>query len=400
MTEAPPFDPLGLDAEAILEEARTIAGSDDFGDEAFREPFERLVEALASEAELNDVGRGMQHARIVGLLVNRLRTEAYIARYPEILEERIVEPIVIVGLPRTGTTMLQRMIASDPDNYCLYWWESRLPAPLAPPEQAPEPELRDPRIADAEAEVAMMLESAPDLMAMHPLEAEGPDEEIMLLEHSFFSTYPEAFVNVPSFGAWADQQDQRSGYLYLERILKFLQWQKKQRGEHATRWVLKAPHHLGYMDLLFSVFPDARVVQTHRDPIQTIPSLASLIQAIRGMGSDAADPHVTGRQWSDRMSRAMKRCMEVRKEHEERFLDVFFVDVLDDPIEVIRRIYRFAGWSLGDGAIEGMKRWALDNARDKREAHSYTLEEFGLDAAGIRRDFAEYRDQFVPESQA
>ncbi len=397
MSDATSFDPLSLDADAILAEARAIAGSGDFGDEAFREPFERLVRALESEAELNVVGRGMQHARVVGLLVNRLRIEAYITRFPEILEERIVEPIVIVGLPRTGTTMLQRMIAADPANYCLYWWESRLPAPLASSDEAPDPNLRDPRIADAEAEVAVMLESAPDLMAMHPLEAEGPDEEIMLLEHSFFSTNPEAFVNVPEFGAWADEQDQHSGYLYLERVLKFLQWQKKRRGEFATRWVLKSPHHLGFVDLLFSVFPDARVVQTHRDPIQTIPSLASLIQAIRGMGSDSADPHVTGRQWSGRMSRAMKRCMEVREKYEDRFVDVFFQDVLKDPHEVIRRIYAFAGWSLSDEAVGAMKQWAVDNSRDKREAHQYTLEEFGLDEAGIRRDFAAYRERFLPQ---
>ncbi len=398
MSDEPAFDPLCLDAAAILAEARAIAGSSDFGDEAFREPFERLLTALESEADLNAVGRGMQHARIVGLLASRLRAESYIARYPEILEERIAEPIVIVGLPRTGTTMLQRMIASDPENYCLYWWESRAPAPLSPSDHAPDPGIRDSRIADAEAEVAAMLESAPELMAMHPLEAEGPDEEIMLLEHSFFSTNPEAFVNVPQFGAWQDAQDQRSAYLYLERLLKFLQWQKKRRGEFASRWVLKTPHHLGFMDLLFEVFPDARVIATHRDPVQTIPSLASLIQAIRAMGSDHADPRTTGRQWSDRMSHAMRRCMEVRQKYEERFIDIFFADVLKDPLEQIRRIYAFAGWELTDGAVRAMEQWAVDNARDKREAHQYTLEEFGLDRAGIHRDFAAYRERFLPKA--
>ena len=277
----------------------------------------------------------------------------------------------------------------------MLWWESRNPAPFDAPGDWPRGNLKDPRIEDAEAEVAGMLEGAPDLMAMHPLEACGPDEEIMLLEHSFFSTNPEAFVNVAGFGAWADQQDQSSGYVYLERLLKFLQWQKKQRGERASRWVLKSPHHLGFMDLLFKVFPDARVIQTHRDPAQTIPSLASLIQAIRAMGSDRADPHVTGRQWSDRMSRAMLGCMEVRGEHEDKFVDVFFADVLKDPLGQIRRIYEFAGWDLSDQAIASMQTWATDNSRDKREAHHYTLEEFGLTQAGIERDFAAYRERFV-----
>ncbi|HIG68801.1 MAG TPA: sulfotransferase [Myxococcales bacterium] len=395
MTGISTFDPLSLDRDSILDEAMRTAGSSDFGDKAFREPFERLVAALDGEAKLNAVGRGMQRARIVGLIVNRLRTEAYIARHPEILDEEICEPIVIVGLPRTGTTMLHRMIAADPENYSLLWWESRNPAPFAAPEDWLGSKERDPRILDAEAEVAAMLEGAPDLMAMHPLEAEGPDEEIMLLEHAFFSTNPEAFVNVAEFGAWQDDQDQTSGYRYLERLLKFLQWQKKQRGEVARRWVLKSPHHLGFMDLLFKVFPDARVIQTHRDPAQTIPSLASLIQAIRAMGSDDADPHVTGQQWSDRMSRAMSRCMKVREKHQDQFIDVFFADVLKDPLTEIRKSYEFAGWKLTDAAIDSMKTWAVDNSRDKREAHHYTLEEFGLTQAGIERDFAAYRDRFV-----
>jgi hypothetical protein len=392
------FDPLSLERDSILEEAREITGLEDFGDEAFREPFERLVAALSSEAKLNAVGRGMQRARIVGLLVNRLRTEAYIARFPQILDEVVCEPLVIVGLPRTGTTMLQRMIAADPDNYCLYWWESRNPAPFTLPDEPVARGYRDPRIVDAEAEVTAMLEGAPDLMAMHPFEAEGPDEEIMLLEHSFFSTNPEAFVNVPEFGAWQDEQDQTAGYRYLERLLKFLQWQKKQRGEIARRWVLKTPHHLGFLDLLFTVFPDARVIQTHRDPVQTIPSLASLIHAIRAMGSDVADPKVTGRQWSGRMSRALSRCMEIREKHEDRFVDVFFADVLKAPLDEIRRIYAFAGWDLTDAAIDAMQQWSVDNSREKREAHRYTLEEFGLTDAGIHRDFAAYRERFVPDA--
>ncbi len=398
MEAGPSFDPLNLESDSMLDEARQITGLEDFGDEAFREPFERLVAALSTEAQLNAVGRGMQRARIVGLLVNRLRCEAYIARFPQILDEVIGEPLVIVGLPRTGTTMLQRMIAADPENYCLYWWESRNPAPFTPPDEPVARGYRDPRIVDAEAEVAAMLEGAPDLMAMHPLEAEGPDEEIMLLEHSFFSINPEAFVNVPEFGAWQDEQDQTAGYLYLERLLKFLQWQKKQRGEIARRWVLKAPCHLAFVDLLFKIFPDARVIQTHRDPVQTIPSLASLVQAIRAMGSDVADPAVTGRQWSRRMSRALSRCMEIRKQHEDRFIDVFFADVLNAPLDEIRRIYEFAGWELSDAAIDSMRQWSVDNSREKREAHQYTLEEFGLTEVEIRRDFLAYRERFVPDA--
>jgi hypothetical protein len=390
-----PEQTISLDAESILAEAREKTGLDDFGDDSFREPMERLLRSLEEEAELSAVGRAMQRARVVGLLVNRLRAEDHFERFPEILDEQIREPLVIVGLARTGTTMLHRMIASDPRIISLLWWESRNPAPF--PDSGDEG--RDPRIADAEAEVAAMIEGAPDLVAMHPIEAEEPDEEIMLLEHSFFSTNPEAFANVPTFGAWLDEQDQTPGYRYLKKLLQLLQWQKKRAGGKGERWVLKTPHHLGFTDLLFAVFPDVRVIQTHRDPVQTIPSLASLIHAIWSLGSDAADPRVAGSQWSRRMSRALHRCMEVRESHEDRFIDVFFENAMRDPLAEIRRIYEFAGMELTPETEAKMRQWLVDNAREKRVAHSYSLEQFGFTEEGIRRDFAAYRERFSTASR-
>lgn len=391
MLDFPP-EALDLSPDSVLAEAVRITGLDDFGDESFREPMLRLMAALDEEGELTPIGRATQRARVVGLLTNRLRCEQHIRLHPEILDEKIEAPLVIVGLARTGTTMLQRMIASDPRIYCLYWWESRNPAPFPEPVG---PDGRDPRIAQAEAEVAMMVESAPDLLSMHPIEAEGPDEEIMLLEHSFFSTNPEAFVNLPKFGAWLDEQDQSPGYAYLKTLLQFLQWQKRRAGVEAERWVLKTPHHLGFMDLLFKTFPDASVVQTHRDPVDTIPSLASLIHTVRSMGSDRADPLVIGKQWNDKMSRALDRCMAERASREDRFIDVWFKDALANPIRQIRRVYEFAGLSLSDEAEAKMKRWRIDNSRDKRIAHSYTLDQYGLTEKGIHRDFAKYIERFL-----
>jgi hypothetical protein len=159
--------------------------------------------------------------------------------------------------------------------------------------------------------------------------------------------------------------------------------------------VLKTPHHLGFMDLLFEVFPDTRVIQTHRDPLQTMPSFASLIHAIRTLGSDVADPVVAGRQWSDRMSRALRRCMEVRQSHEDRFIDVWFADTTKDPLAQMRRIYDFAGMELTQETEARMRQWLIDNAREKRVAHSYSLEQFGFTEEGIRRDFAAYRGRFI-----
>jgi hypothetical protein len=402
---------LGFDAKTLLAEAERRAGASDFGDPAFVGPMQRLLAALEREAELNPAGRLGQQERIVGLLVNRLRSEESVRRHPEILEERIEAPIVIVGLARTGTTMLHRMLASDPRLHALLWWESRQPAPpLDLPAGAP-----DPRIADAEREVAAMLGASPELIAAHPMDAHAPDEEIMLVEHSFLSTNPEAFCRIPSFAAWRESQDLTPGYDYLLRLLRLLQWQKRkrsaQRGEAersrqglpqasevsrtGRRWILKTPFHLGHMDVLFRTFPDARIVWPHREPGQCIPSLASLIHSLRVLASDRVDPVEVGREWSEKFRRAIGRCLDVRDAHPDRFLDLRYEDLVADPLAQAARIYAFAGLSFGEAVAAGMRRWAVENAREKRPIHRYTQERFGLDEAGLRRDFARYRERFL-----
>jgi hypothetical protein len=382
---------LALDARALKEEARRRTGLADFGDPAHEEPLRRLLHALDHEAALHEQGRLGQCERIVGLLVNRLRTEEAVRRQPEILEERITAPLVIVGLPRTGTTMLHRMLASDPRLHALLWYESRQPAPV--PGQ--DPTQPDPRIAEAEREVEAMLDASPELIAAHPMDAHAPDEEIMLVEHSFLSTNPEAFCRVPSFAAWREAQDLTPGYACLDRLLRYLQWQKRARGDRGRRWILKTPFHLGHMDVLLRTYPDARIVWPHREPVQSLPSLASLIHSLRVLGSDQVDPVEVGREWSGKFQRAIERCLDVRAAHEERFLDLRYEALVADPLAQAARIYAFAGLDLPDEVSERMRRWAVENAREKRPVHRYTLERFGFDEAGLRRDFARYRERFL-----
>ena len=378
-----------FDADAIVADARRAAGLADFGDESFRVPMGVLLRALDEEAALTPIGRAVQRQRVVDLLVNRLRAEACVARHPEIRDEEIRAPIVIVGLPRTGTTLLHRTIASDPSLYAARWYECRHPAPL---EDATGD---DPRIARAEAEVRAMLEAVPALASMHPLEATAPDEEILLLEHSFYSSTPEASANVASYGAWLARQDQRPAYRYLRRLLQLIQWQKRRAGIRAERWVLKTPHHLGFADLLLDEFPDALVVQTHRDPVESIPSLASMIHALWSLASDRVDAREIGRQWNAKMAHALAHCLAVRDRHPERFVDVWFRDAVRDPVGEGRRIYDAAGLVITADADAAMRRFVATNPREGRPPHQYTLEEFGLTRAGIERDFAAYRARFI-----
>lgn len=380
-----------LEESNLMAEACRRANLDDFGDESFRTPLRRLLQSLRDDAQLSNMGAMVQYERNVGILVNRLRAEDYFKRYPEILDEEIADPVVIMGLPRTGTTMTHRMIASEPRIFAPLWYEVRNPAPFPGDFRK-----LDPRVKDAEAQIAAMVASSPDLMKAHPMDPVGPDEEILLLEHSFLSAVPESAANVSGYGAWFKEQDCTPAYEYMKKLIQFLQWQKKQKGQSAERWLLKAPTHLGYLDVLFKVFPDAKVVHTHRDPVETVPSMASLCYACWQIVQDKPDPIAAGQQWHAILARWTTRCLEVRETlDDDKVIDIWFKDVLQDPIAQVRKIYDFVGMTLSTDASEYMLDWKEENRRDKRASHEYTLEQFGLSEEMIAKDFAAYRQRFV-----
>ena len=290
-----------FDPDAVVAAARAVDGLRDFGDDGYRQPLEKLLWSLQHEACLNDTGRQVLRQRMVDILATRLRVQYYLQRFPAIADEEISAPLFIVGLPRTGTTMLHRTIAADHRMYAPLWYEVRYPSPAIDWDFTAA---GDVRIAAAKAEMAAILAANPDLLAIHPMDAMGPDEDIMLLEQSFYSFNTQAYANLPSFDAWIESQDHTPGYEYFRLLLQFLQRQKKRSGQQGERWTLKAPHHLHYMDLVFKVFPDAKVVQSHRDPVETLPSLTSLIAGMWVIYSDVADPvEVSRRQWSRKFAR-------------------------------------------------------------------------------------------------
>ncbi|WP_280291706.1 sulfotransferase [Pseudomonas sp. BN417] len=384
MTPDDAFAPGSLLAEA----SARAGGLDDFGPGDFREALQVLERSLRAEACLSAQGAALLREKLVAQLVNRLVIEDHCKRHPEILQQPVDDPLVIVGLPRTGTTLLQRVLAVDPQFSKAQWWETRYPAPL-PGEALEQP---TERIGRARAEVAAMVEFVPQILAIHPLDAEQPDEEFMLMEHSFLCAM-DSYVNVPAYTAWLDRQDQAQVYAYLKKMLQFLQWQQARRGiAPGRRWLLKSPQHLHTLELLFKVFPRAQVILTHRDPGKTIPSLASFIHTLWQIYSDQADPAQVGEQWNTRMARALRHTMKVRDGMSAgAFLDVRFEDTVSDPLGVVERIYRFAGLELSPGVRESMNDWLARNGRDKRAAHHYDPISFGLDEARLQRDYGEYR---------
>ena len=391
------MDDSNFDAGAVVADAQAVDGLTDFGDDSYREPLEKLLWSLQYEAQLNAIGKSVLRQRVVDILATRLRVQSYISRYPEILEEQIEAPLVIVGLPRTGTTMLHRTIAADHRMYAPLWYEVRFPCPALDWDFTAA---GDHRITEAKAEMQAMVDGNPELLAIHPMDAMGPDEDIMLLEQSFYSFNIQAFANIPSFDQWIESQDHTPGYRYFKVLLQFLQWQKKRSGQQGQRWVLKAPHHLHYMDLVFKVFPDAKVVQSHRDPLETIPSLASLIAGMWVIYSDEADPKEVGRQWAGKFSRGMRHTMAVREQlGDERFLDLWFSDTVSQPLQEIRKIYDFLGMELTEEARAEMARWQDFNRRELRPPHEYTLAQFGFTEEGLEQQFRAYRERFILSRQ-
>lgn len=384
--------PTTFDADELLAEAQRRTGLHDFGDPRFREPMEKLLESLDRDARLHEAGRQAQRERVIGSLVTRLTAEAFVAEHPEIEDERIEAPLVIVGPTRSGTTRLHRMLSADPRHFTVLWWENRSPVPRPGTDWRRD----DPRIAEAREEVRQVLEAAPQMKAIHPWDPMGPDEDALLCEHAFFSYVPESSVHVPSYRDWMQEQDVTPAYAFLARMLRILQWQKKERGERGERWVVKTPQHLGFIETFCRVFPDARIVQTHRDPLSAVPSAASMYSTLWQITSDEVDLSAAGRQCRDRLELDLSRFLAFRaRQPADRVFDLWFDEMERDSIGPVERMYAWLGTPFLPETRRALERWLVDNAREKRPPHRYTFETFGLTKDDLLHRFADYREKYI-----
>nr|WP_254659374.1 sulfotransferase [Mycobacterium malmoense] len=389
----PASSPLGgaFDPAAVMAEARRKEGLTDWGPGEFEGPL-RVLLADYARADLNAVGVHILRSGIVHSLRMRLRAQEWIRRHPEILDERVAAPIVVVGMMRSGTTLLQRLLAADPRFVCAYGWEVV--------EVAPRLDHRfsgaDPRIAISQAREAKSRELAPELFAIHPMYATEAEEEIVFLADAFLSHVPESGAPVPNYRSWLDDQDFSPAYDHLHRMLQFLQWQKRRRGIVGQRWVLKSPAHLGYLDLLRARFPDLHIVHMHRDPRATIASGASLNATLHAMHADAVDVHRVGAEWLQRMGWTNDRAMALRDgwaDDDERVTDVGFDAAVADPIGQVARVYDAVGLSLTAGAQDAMRRWLAGRPREAARP-AYGLPAYGLRPEQVDERFTLYNKRF------
>ncbi len=359
---------------------RQAGGLTDFGSCAFREPMDLLLRSLREEAQLTPQGALMMERTVLRLLCNRLKVQRDWTAHPEIQRVDIPRPLFILGLPRTGTTLLHGLLACDPSARYLHFWEGLYPSP------APVDFEHDPRIRAVEDWARGFHRLAPRLAAVHHLDPRGPEECLWLMEHTFIDLIFELRAHVPSYSAWlAQRESDTASYQYFRRMVQLLGW--KRNGCH---WVFKAPRHLFGLAGLLAIFPEARIVQTHRDPVEVLPSLCSLCEVLRGAASERVDKTALGAHWRDRLMRVLKNARRVRESAPPgQFLDIHYRDLLRDPIGAVARIYAHHGYEFTQKFQQRMEAWRKSNRQHRHGPHDYSPEEFGLNARSLREDFAD-----------
>ena len=365
-----------LDVDGLLAAARHKTGLDDYGDDWFVEPLSVLTSALVGEARLSELGLDLTRRRLVASLADRLRLKGLQAEHPEILDEEVVVAAEICGLPRTGSTLLHRLLASSPEVTSTLSVQDR---------KSVDAELRKKKARDR---YEMFLEMAPDFGDIHTIEWDGPEEDVILLDRTFTSMSYDSFYWVPTYGLWLREFDQTPAYRDLKEWLQVLQWQSPDRD--GKPWILKSPHHLTAVDTVLDTFPGCKIVMTHRSPTKAVPSYASMVGAISSQYSNDVDPKAVGPYWRDRFVTALQEYAVVRAARPDRFVDVTFQDTVSDPVGTATTVMRELGLTADRQALQAyMER----NQEQRHGSHTYTAEDFGLTEAGLEQDFAFYEKE-------
>lgn len=374
-----------IETGKLLDQARSRTGLSDFGEESFREPLRRLVDSINHECQPTEIGALAIPEMLIGQLAVRLEVEDWYRRHPEIEDERIVAPLIIASLPRTGTTALGFILAQDPNTRVLRQWEAYHPCP--PPEAASEHD--DPRIALAQRESDAFEGLIPELVNLVPRSVSGPQECYIIKSYAFSAYGYDAIINVPSYVEWLvhSREALLTGYRYHRRVLKLLQWHCPPR-----RWSLRTPEHLFAMEAIDEVYPDAQFVMTHRDPVKSLPSLSSLMYEIRRAHVTNPEPEAHGRRQQEYWAMAIERALAFRERvGESRFFDISHRRQVADPAEQIPALYQKLGWHYDERLTDRIRRW--QETYPKR-AHPVSPEFFGLNAEEIARRYRFYSERF------
>jgi len=366
--------------EQFIEKARRCCQLDDFGDGEFVEALSRLLDACHREARLNVIGKLAVRSDIVRILCNRLLLTRDQRQYPKIGQQEIREPLFIVGLPRSGTTLLHILLAADPAHRAPLTWEVMSPSP-------PTSEDREKRIQQAARNLAALRWLAPTFETVHTTGAELPQECVSLMSPTFMSDQFDTMYNMPTYRAWFFSQDLRPAYEFHRRSLQHLQFRQA-----CKRWMLKAPAHMFATPALLSIYPDARFVQIHRDPLEAVASVSSLVTILRRVFSDSVDPVQVGHDALIYWSQALKTFLLARDRlPASRVCDLRYADLRRDPIAATRHVYEHFGWSLSKTAEARIHAALAQQTSQTNGVHRYDAAYFRL---GGMNGFEEYCERF------
>ncbi len=338
----------------------------------------QLVQAFDSDAGLHDLGRWIVRRYLVNLLRSRALAMRAWDRDPHIVQAPVNRPVVIVGLPRTGTTLLYNLLAGDPNSRPLMAWESLLPGFAGR--------------SKTRRTVRLLRFAVPELHAIHPLRASGPEECTWLMAHSFVSPVFLMGAYLDSYRQWLwslSASELCPGYELYRRLLQLLQW---RRG--GGRWLLKSPSHLLALDVLMSTFPDARVIYLHRDLRQAIPSGCSLFAVTHSHFTDDVSTSALGAAYTETCANLVRRASAVRDQHAESVFDVHYQELIRQPLAVVRRIYEFLEQPLRDQTARQMTAWLHRDAHTRRSVHHYSLAQFGLSEERLTETFGKEQLHF------
>ena len=373
-------------ADALLEEASHRTGLSDYGNRGFESGLEILLEGYDQEARLNAVGQMNVKQELLGILSARLQLIEEWKTCPEAEGRQPERPLFILGLPRTGTSALHDLLADDPEHQVLEYWLAASPAPR--PVQ--EISNRDPRLKAARRELQAIYALDPGLRALHDMRADGPEECRHLFRHNFIDDTFDSMANLPSYGEWFRAQSVAHIYDWHRKALSLVQWTAPEK-----RWVLKYPAHLRNLDELFRAYPDACIIQTHRNPVDVLPSLCSLVYRLRCLYSDHVDPHEIGRWQLEMWAGILERGLEIRKRHDPaRFHDVYFTEFQDDPVGTVQGIHQQFGGLFNKASEDRILRYRASHPPGQHGRHTYRAEDYGLTDATIRERFSAYTEAF------
>jgi hypothetical protein len=381
--------------DRLVAAAIDAAGSDDFAANSWQEGLDLFLEDLAGPAELNEIGVGVAEDGVVGDLATRLRIEAWRKEHPEVAEQKIERPIIIVGQPRTGTTILLDLMAQDPANRAPLSWEVERPVP--PPQSASYDS--DPRIAECQAQFDLVDSFIPGFAAFHELGALLAQEDVRIFTSDFKSMQHSLQFEVPGYNRWLlHEADMAAAYAWHRRFLQHL-----QSGHHGERWLLKSPAHLWSLPALLAEYPDAIVIQNHRDPLKVIASISALGASLREMTTDHFEVTRLAQQYGDDIMVGLDRALEARENglfSPGQVVDVRYQDIRHDLIGAIARIYDEIGLELSAEAEGRMRDFLAAHPGDQAGSlKRYTFADTGLDEAELRERARPYQDHFGIESE-